>query len=358
MPQSPTARLDLYRPLADGTEDVNVVLDLLNNWDKLDAKVGALACTSGTRPASPYNGQFIRETDTLKMYCCTNTAGPVWTQVLFGTADFDNPITISSGNYNATLGGYFSIRAAALDDAFGSRVTGDTFDRYVIDADGKMNWGSGALARDVNLYRSSANVLTTDDSLGVGIDLAVTGDAVIGGSVTADQLATGSAVLRSVLSAVTTLANTTTETALATLNIPASDAVVGAVYRIKAWGTCAVTGTPTMTFRVRLGGAAGTQMNAFNPITCRSAMADGDWDAECYIAVVTTGGSGTWNPTFRVGHNFLTSGTTFTTLGPDVVASVTKDTTISNDLVITGTWSAASPSNSIVCRGFSAQRVA
>jgi hypothetical protein len=54
-------------------------------------------------------------------------------------------------------------------------VTGDTFDRVRIYPDGKIEIGSGALARDVVLYRSAADVLKTDDSFIVGTDLTVTG---------------------------------------------------------------------------------------------------------------------------------------------------------------------------------------
>lgn len=356
MPQAPTTRLGLYRTLADGSEDVDVVLDLLDNWDKLDAMVGALACTSGTRPASPFNGQFIRETDTSKMYVCTSTGPAVWAQVLFGSANFDQGITISSGNFTLSNGTTLVRRTSATVSAFNSKVNTDVEERFSIRTDGYHDWGGGAVARDTNLFRDSANVLKTDDSFSVGIDLAVTGNAVVGGTITGARLYTGSAALQSVLSTVTTVANTTTETALATYNVAANDAAVGAVYHIRAWGTCATTATPTMTFRLRLGGAAGTSMVAHAAITCRT-MSDGYWEAEAYISCATTGAAGTWNPTFKVEHNFIGL-STYTKLGPVTAASVVKDTTVSSDLVITGQWSAASASNSIVCRGFSAQRVA
>lgn len=56
-----TTRLALTKPA--GTDVVDV--DVLNaNSDKLDAAAGATICTSTTRPASPYSGQIIYETDT------------------------------------------------------------------------------------------------------------------------------------------------------------------------------------------------------------------------------------------------------------------------------------------------------
>ena len=48
-------------------------------------------------------------------------------------------------------------------------VTGDTVNRFHMDASGAMNWGAGgASAVDTNLYRSAASTLRTDDTFIVG----------------------------------------------------------------------------------------------------------------------------------------------------------------------------------------------
>jgi hypothetical protein len=53
----------------------------------------------------------------------------------------------------------------------------------LVDTDGTINWGPGAsTVPDTNLYRSAANVLTTDDSLAVGINLSVAGSGAITGN--------------------------------------------------------------------------------------------------------------------------------------------------------------------------------
>jgi len=52
-------------------------------------------------------------------------------------------------------------------DAVTVAVTGDTQKRFTVNGDGSIEWGSGALAPDTNLYRSAANSLQTDDSLTV-----------------------------------------------------------------------------------------------------------------------------------------------------------------------------------------------
>lgn len=48
-------------------------------------------------------------------------------------------------------------------------VSGDTFDRFRMRADGRLDWGSGALARDTSLYRSAAARLATDGSLSLAV---------------------------------------------------------------------------------------------------------------------------------------------------------------------------------------------
>lgn len=52
----------------------------------------------------------------------------------------------------------------ATDIVSYSKVTGDTQNRWQRDAAGKHSWGSGALAVDTNLYRSTANILKTDSN--------------------------------------------------------------------------------------------------------------------------------------------------------------------------------------------------
>jgi hypothetical protein len=58
-----------------------------------------------------------------------------------------------------------STQPAAANVSLGAIVTADTFDRFRLYANGDMEWGPGNAARDVKLYRSSANVLKTDDKI-------------------------------------------------------------------------------------------------------------------------------------------------------------------------------------------------
>lgn len=166
-----TSRLLLRKP--DPTpvtgDLVTAALDLNANWDIVDAAVGAVACTSGTRPGSPFNGQLARETDTGNLIICTNTVGPVWSRIFMqGQARWDMEIQQS--------------RSSASSLVQSARVVGsDTFDRWQLQADGKQFWGGGGGAVDTNLYRSAANELTTDDSLIVAGDFSAAGVANIPG---------------------------------------------------------------------------------------------------------------------------------------------------------------------------------
>lgn len=52
---------------------------------------------------------------------------------------------------------------SVASEALSARVHSDSVPRIRIDAGGKITWGSGSAAGDTNLYRDSANTLTTDD---------------------------------------------------------------------------------------------------------------------------------------------------------------------------------------------------
>lgn len=68
---------------------------------------------------------------------------------------------------NGLDGDNFAAGALAATAVVKARVTGDAASRLVVQADGKLVWGDGAGAGDVNLYRSGANTLKSDDSLEV-----------------------------------------------------------------------------------------------------------------------------------------------------------------------------------------------
>ncbi|MGW0837560.1 hypothetical protein [Streptomyces prunicolor] len=332
MPDTPTTRLGMYKSLPDGSEDVSYTTDIGQNLDKLDAAVGFQIVTSSTRPSSPYSGKPIAESDTGRLYYSNGTlpASASWVEIASNGASFTLTST-KSITLNGTSGSTAKLTAL---------VGGDPFNRLEVTADGTMNWGPGSGATDVGLARTATNTLGTlsGDHWKVGGDL---------------KLVNGATTLRNQLASTVTVANTTSETVIGTLTIPANDAVVGAVYRVVVYGTASVTATPTFTIRGRLGGVAGALAATIGAVTASSGVTNQTWSAEFDIVCLTTGGSGTWMPRLVVVQNVSVASTqTGTVLLPTAGASLTRDTTASSDMVLTWAWSAASASNTVTARAF------
>ena len=90
-----TTKLALTKP--DGTDLVDIAV-LNANADKIDTASGAFICTSTTRPASPWNGQLIFETDTLNalVYRTSTTS---WGIVGGSTVSENPPANAGNGNF-------------------------------------------------------------------------------------------------------------------------------------------------------------------------------------------------------------------------------------------------------------------
>jgi hypothetical protein len=349
-----TSRLGLYKPLTDGSELVNVSQDIDAAYDKLDLAVGFQAVTASTRPSSPYSGKPIMQTDTgysTYFHNGTSPASAGWVEIPNSSSTFANNLRLASGK-QLNIGASTStapisvVVTATGSNVLSSRIAGDTTSRLIIDGDGALNWGpGGSSSADTKLYRSAVDTLKTDDSLVIGGDIKL-----VGGTTIYRNKLFGGAV---------TLANTTTETVLATYTIPAADAVTGATYRIEMWGQASCTGTPTITFRGRIGGSAGTSLGP-NAFTFASGVVSKRWRSSLLVTCTTTGASGTWASSITSQSSIPTSGsntTTDSTVLTDGTNGAVRDTTISSDLVITGAWSAASASNTLTMDGYIAERV-
>lgn len=141
---STTTRLSLYKPA--GNENVNVTTDLNNNLDALDAAVGFPI--SAALPSSPFSGKSV----------ATSAAG------IYNTY-FSNGTVPSSASWVEILNGSGTFEANIKLGSTRQLVIGS----------------------DVNLFRDSANVLRTNDSLIVDGALTVTGvGSVRTGRVTSD----------------------------------------------------------------------------------------------------------------------------------------------------------------------------
>lgn len=84
---------------------------------------------------------------------------------------------------------------------FSAYVSGDGFVRFTFQADGTLNWGSGAAGGDTFLYRSATNTLKTDNKMVIGTNLGI-GTAVSTTTVLAIQGSSTSASSLRILSGV------------------------------------------------------------------------------------------------------------------------------------------------------------
>lgn len=106
MTATTTTRLGLYKTSSDGSDLVNVVTDLLNNWDAIDLNIGYRDCTSTTRPSTVWKGLPIRESDTGRLYVSNGTApaSGSWVQIPAGGASFLAAFTFAGAvSLNSTL---------------------------------------------------------------------------------------------------------------------------------------------------------------------------------------------------------------------------------------------------------------
>src|SRR5882672_3849200 len=96
---------------AAGSDLINVVTQIDDNWDKLDLNIGTFVCTSSTRPTggSRFTGQVIFETDTKLVWVWD---GAAWGPPVLGAAwTAYTPVWGSSGTApaigNGSLTGFF-----------------------------------------------------------------------------------------------------------------------------------------------------------------------------------------------------------------------------------------------------------
>lgn len=157
----------------------------------------------------------------------------------------------------------------------------------------------------------------------------------------------------------TAIASSTTETIVfPNVTIPANYMADGRILRLTSAGRLSTTGTPTMRFRLRWGGVAGTVLWDSGTITCGSTVTASLWQNTIIVQTRSNGSSGTL---FTMGNTTIgaalapTVGSAtgaaaegiFGSAGDDTPAAVTVDLTADTALSLTGVWSANSASNTI-----------
>jgi hypothetical protein len=153
----------------------------------------------------------------------------------------------------------------------------------------------------------------------------------------------------------TAIANTTTETVIyPNITIPANYMADGRVLQLEVFGKLSTTATPTITFRVRWGGVAGTLLALTEAITNGSAVANVNWLLRAFIQTRVNGAAGAllvWGE--AVVHSSATAvvSNIFSVSGFDAPAQVTADLSADTALAVTAAWSAASASNTLTGMG-------
>lgn len=175
-----TAKLKLYKPAITG-EAVDVALAINNNMDKLEALLPFTICTSGARPASPFQGQTIYETDTDLVYYYTGT---VWRKWLIDSATgvvSTNTIVGSSatGNRNILHNGDFRVsqRGATGSASTATGISKSGMDRWCVYRAGFVTgctWAQDTATTLAN-FRNGLKVLRTAADASLAVITAVQG---------------------------------------------------------------------------------------------------------------------------------------------------------------------------------------
>lgn len=158
----------------------------------------------------------------------------------------------------------------------------------------------------------------------------------------------------------TTVANTAVETVIASYTIPANDAVAGSAYRLTAWGLGSVTGTPTITFRVRVGGLTGASSGQSGARTASSGITSHPWKVVSELYILSAGAAGTTGRQVTTMETLSVAGGAQFVSPPMIVDGTNAgaiDTTVANDFIVTVLWSAANALNTATCNGIFVEHI-
>lgn len=169
-----TTRLGLQKPDPDPVTGDFVDVQVLNdNSDAIDGVISFTICTNPTRPSPPFAGQAILETDTGDAYVW---GGSSWLSL-------STALHPAGTNTAQTEDFLVSVRTIAGDWAFGARRAADANPRFLVKADGRLDWGPGTSGTDTSIFRTAVGELTTPGALVVGGGLTISGGMVVGGGI-------------------------------------------------------------------------------------------------------------------------------------------------------------------------------
>lgn len=264
-----------------------------------------------------------------------------------GLAPCGDPVTPGSG---LNLYGYAGVLKYRSDDSSDKTIATTTdlesylplaggFMTGVIDSVGALSLGTGS-ATSVSISRAGAST-------------TIGGKAYVAG--TRPVMSGGFTMLTPV-----TLANSTVETSLigaglGSLTSPANSVSVGQSSHSVSSGNLSITGSPTLTIRLKGGPTSATTLATW-PIALATISANAAWKLTSDYTVKAIGAAG-------VAQIYINSVfVVFDTINPPTYAhfslnTTTYDTTVANVATVTAQWSAASASNTITCQQFTTNSV-
>lgn len=152
-------------------------------------------------------------------------------------------------------------------------------------------------------------------------------------------------------STIANVQNTTTETSLlgspdagTSKTITPGLASVGRTFQLFFYGVFGWTAAPTLTIRLKLGGAAGTLLQTWTPLLV-GANAGTAWELSLFATITTTGAGGVVQPnpgTFLFSSPSADSPAQLSGRNASVVA---VDLSVGKDWALTAQWGTADPLN-------------
>lgn len=218
---------------------------------------------------------------------------------------------------------------------------------------GSINMGGSSITNSSGIDSSASLSIGTSSATSVTIGKTTIGTVIAGKGYVASVrpiMSGGFTMITPV-----TVANTTTESTLigaglGSLTVAANSASVGQSSHSVMSGNLSITGSPTLTIRLK-GGPSGTTTLATFPITLSTIGANSAWKLTSDYTVKAIGAAGT--ASLYINSTFIV----FDTLNPPTYAHfelniTTYDSTVINTLSVTAQWSAASASNTITSQSF------
>ncbi|MFJ1915537.1 right-handed parallel beta-helix repeat-containing protein [Streptomyces sp. NPDC088147] len=274
----------------------------------------------------------------------------------------DNVVDTTGSNHGIVIGGGTDGRAGAGALVAGNRIRAAAVAGIRLSQSGchitgnKVMKGSGTTVNGVSLTSAATGcVITGNDLSGNGWTVAaalLTSTAAPVVTANGGTVLPGSNLVHAIVSngTLATVADTTTETAIATVTIPGNDPQPGSAYRVRVYGTASTTATPTLGFGLKIGG---TVVAAPATVTARSGVSGKGWMIEAVLHCVGNGVSGTWAGGLTLMQQYGTT-SVVTSLSD---GAITNDTTTDMVVAVTAKWSSAGASNTATATAAVIERI-